>query len=628
MKNFVFLLAFVALACADLYLHNPRGSNNREREDNTNRNNANRLFDSQNNGKGGYCWGPSMTYYEGSQLSVEWTNQHGCGRNVKLYCNLVIQYMCSKTTAPNAERLRDGYTTDRIPEGDQTPPGYDVTDPNDPSTTKRLLYGMHEPWENYLACKSRDRNMGLWISDREKEGGLSPGRRSAIFTRQNNNGNRHGYECTEERDYYPYWHPSPWRDIAILTHDTSLCSWYQEESQNVKSRGWCYQAPTAQNQQNKYARWNNEKLCKINGATWKTQEPWGIRKPECVIAPFTRHNHLGNTLDGFASSFNWTLPTSGEEACIEAGNCECVLRIRYNISTHDMGGENAHNPKTGFLDWTSNALNSPVKQDPTKKQDGLPLTLAIDTSQFGRTFQDRSHMFHIKKRPSGVSDVTRIHNLNVRGKRGNIVQTYPATEYDYVPQYLKVRVGDMIHFQWTGCDNNPAGNAGEGTAKTDRSNIVQLKHGGESHPATDEELKSMNVLFEDQGLRKRMNYIDQTGCKTIEELKADQAKDGTNINQNKANCMVLNAAKQYFDGGLVKMNSSGEYWYMSSRNNNFTNRGQKGYIKVADLLPTWAVIVVIAGGVLFLASSALAGVVFYAKRHPEWSTGRNILDKF
>ena len=41
------LLSAVSLACADLYLHNPRGSNNRLNERSANRNNANRMFDSQ-----------------------------------------------------------------------------------------------------------------------------------------------------------------------------------------------------------------------------------------------------------------------------------------------------------------------------------------------------------------------------------------------------------------------------------------------------------------------------------------------------------------------------------------------------------------------------------------------------
>lgn len=38
----------------DIYLHHPRGSNNRLNEENNNRRNGNRLFDSQNNNAGGY----------------------------------------------------------------------------------------------------------------------------------------------------------------------------------------------------------------------------------------------------------------------------------------------------------------------------------------------------------------------------------------------------------------------------------------------------------------------------------------------------------------------------------------------------------------------------------------------
>ena len=71
---------------------------------------------------------------------------------------------------------------------------------------------------------------GLFTADQNVRKG------SAKHTRQNPNGNRRGYECPEERDYYPYWHPTEWKDIAVLAENASRCSFYQQESFNVKPR--------------------------------------------------------------------------------------------------------------------------------------------------------------------------------------------------------------------------------------------------------------------------------------------------------------------------------------------------------------------------------------------------------
>lgn len=107
-------------------------------------------------------------------------------------------------------------------------------------------------------------NTGLFTADQKLQNnkfGIS----SAIYTRQNANGNRRGFECPEERDHYPYWHPNPWRDIAVLTDDISLCEWYQAES--VKPRGICKEKYADSDVVRSWSTYNNQDDCEINAGT-------------------------------------------------------------------------------------------------------------------------------------------------------------------------------------------------------------------------------------------------------------------------------------------------------------------------------------------------------------------------
>jgi len=535
---------------------------------------------------------------------VEWTNQHGCGSgHEKVNCQIVLQFMCD-------DDLRDGTTNNRIPD--------DEDEYNKETAAGEKVYGMHENYQYYQSCKTRSRNRGLFTADRNV-------RRDATGTRQNNNGNRSGFECPEERDYYPYWHPTPWRDIAIMTEDTDRCKYYRRNSENRRGRNFCTNG-----------EYNNKGECEANQGVWLRAESHKCPgTPDCIGSQWSRVNHLGNVGSSQANGgadqghngmYNWTIPS-----CIEHEHC--VLRIRYNISTNDYDGWST--------DSKSNGQKSPVKQDPYLRFATRNLSLAIATNQFGRTFQDRSHSFAIRRRPGGVGDGKRIFLLSVRGKRGNIVQTYPATEYDFAPSRLQVRKDDYVHFTWTGCDNNPNGNDGEGTRRTDRSNMVPMtdsarnmfeehsEYGGEGSQFLSEEdatraahldLHLLNQC-DDATLDGNNNdqdddNLDVRCCATLEQLQNKHGNNRDRIDRSVYNCAKLNPAGRKMDLGLIKVGKKGVFKYMSSRNNNFTNRSQKGVLVSQPILPTWAVALLSIGGVGFLAGLGFAGATVYAAKNP------------
>ena len=95
-----------------------------------------------------------------------------------------------------------------------------------------------------------------------------------------------------------------------------------------------------------------------------------------------------------------------------------------------------------------------VKNDPkTKATDGTTdLQLALNTAQLGRTFQDRSHVIILKPRSQLPLKYqhSNIYYIGGMGKRGNIVQAYPAMEYRFTPERMTITTNDVVCFVWSG----------------------------------------------------------------------------------------------------------------------------------------------------------------------------------
>jgi hypothetical protein len=538
------------------------------------------------------------------------------------------------------DRLNDGTTTNSQ---DYTiTPKTDTKQENlnrkseDVKVPERVI---HETWNSYDTCYYRERNMNLFTADQNLQKNVK-GYSSAIHTRQNPNGGRSGYECPEERDYYPYWHPTAWKDIAILASEEPMCeSLYKPQSFNVKPKNLCVENyGNDKTSWRHWSRWNNrndcernsgrwveywnylekanqfkdEASCERNGIKYKWALPYDAKTPdskECIVlldAPvcressWSRTNHLGNDRNGEASRFQWELPH------FPSNNLQkCVLRVRYNISTDD------YDPFNTDARWNT-AKKSPVVTNPQVKVDKHHLLkLALNTAQTGRVFQDRSHSFYLMARPTSlIPDDNNIYNLNVRGKRGNIVQVYPGVEYDFIPNELKLRSqSDILHIQWTGSNthkNGPpggdgqTGDDGQGQTATDRNNFVEMISSNDNFPLPFENgemwqdieligylnsnitsdisssyIQSSKSLKSNDIIKDLAIYLATSGyykCEMTMTCGADSVESElVKLNAD------LNNSPASLPGALIKFKKSNKtYYYMSTRNNNFSNRSQKG----------------------------------------------------
>eukprot|EP00479_Gromia_sphaerica_P014585 TRINITY_DN876_c0_g1_i2.p1 TRINITY_DN876_c0_g1~~TRINITY_DN876_c0_g1_i2.p1 ORF type:complete len:336 (+),score=78.58 TRINITY_DN876_c0_g1_i2:256-1263(+) len=317
---------------------------------------------------------------------------------------------------------------------------------------------MHEDYWYYKLCSDRQRNKGLYLADQDLNGN------DARYTRQNNNANRHGLECTEERDYYPYWAPAPWKDIAILPPSTKYCDYYQSNSRNTKDVGWCQCGETCTGIAQDGKAPISGPTCMAAQGNWIIEDSWGLPPPDCRVHGFGADNHLGfaHKMDGDDAElvdgpprnayYTWSVPSDAAGTKASDGQL-CVLRLRYNISTADYI---AHpflvtNKAAGFQDASSNCPDGQIEdggndvdddganliqnrpQCSGKLEGAVPLydrpyitvfedvnelSIAQNTDQIGRTFQDRTHVFRVAKRPNNIDSDATIWNLGSRGRRG------------------------------------------------------------------------------------------------------------------------------------------------------------------------------------------------------------------
>jgi len=323
-----------------MYLQFPGGGNNRLNEPDRNRRNKNRLFDSQNNNRFGYNQ-QGYYFFTESEIDMQWTVQHSCGPDSNVNCDVILQYACE-------DNLRDGHETNTIPSIET---GCYNNDCN-----SDFKYGMHEDFQSYQHCSLRERNKRLYPADRNING------ENARYTRQENNGERYGYECNEERDHYPYWHPTIWKDIAVFTDDTSRCQYYQEESENVKGRWYCDVSDRFLNDNyNPNSRdaiipINEDDCNELEGGEWKQSEPHlhpsgeAVGAPVCEEAPHQRDNHHGNGDSRYFVGYKWTVP----EHLVHSS---CAIRIRYNITSNDYDAWN--------IDDEAKELNERLAESPS-----------------------------------------------------------------------------------------------------------------------------------------------------------------------------------------------------------------------------------------------------------------------
>jgi hypothetical protein len=162
--------------------------------------------------------------------------------------------------------------------------------------------------------------------------------------------------------------------------------------------------------------------------------------------------------------------------------------------------------------------------------------------------------------------------------------------------------GDFIHVQWTGSDThnngNPggdgqAGDAGEGRDGTDRHNIVQTLQGNENYPLPldkfTDNMWSNSKCYDQHGAQiggsGATPWLD---CALLMSTSGYFRTAADTLHGTAFDPLLDTAAPSLIGGVLMQfdaVSAAQTYTYMCSRNNNFTNRSQKGQITVKPGAP-------------------------------------------
>eukprot|EP00835_Amoeboradix_gromovi_P001823 NODE_91_length_21779_cov_0.171356.p13 type:complete len:185 gc:universal NODE_91_length_21779_cov_0.171356:4949-4395(-) len=167
-------------------------------------------------------------------------------------------------------------------------------------------------------------------------------------------------------------------------------------------------------------------------------------------------------------------------------------------------------------------------------------------------------------------------------------------------------------------------NAGQGLAGTDRSNLVPVSNLMDN---LIQPLATSNIFKSDD--LSKLAWINQKNedCYSVAKMVDMNANTNDNtVQQDPKSCQYLNGAKSNYFSQMAQVQATGNQCFVSTRNNNFSNRSQKMCIiaqtSVAAQVAT--TVGIVAGVALFVILIIL--VLIFVRR--KYGSGFVLLERY